>query len=259
VKNLRTYGQKPYRVAVVHGGPGAPGGMAPVARELATICGVLEPLQTKDTLQGQVRELTDVVKANGDLPVILAGWSWGAWLAFIVAARHPALVKKLILIGSAAFAERYAVNIVGDRLDRLTEAARVEALSLSERLNEPSTPAKNRLMARLGALFAKADAYMPLRHESEILEYDFNINKKVWAAAHALRVSGRLLKLGGKIRCPVVAIHGDYDTHLAEGVREPLGRVLKDFKFILLEKCGHEPWLERFAREKFYALLKSEL
>ena len=31
--------------------------------------------------------------------------------------------------------------------------------------------------------------------------------------------------MGRKIKCPVVAIHGDYDPHLAEGVREPLSRV----------------------------------
>lgn len=259
MKNLRTYGQKPYRIAVIHGGPGAPGEMAPVARELSTIAGVLEPLQTKRTLEGQARELSAVIKEHCDLPITLVGWSWGAWLSFIVAARSPALVKKLILVGSGAFEEKYAVNIVGERLNRLPEDERIEALSLINALNEPSTSDKNIQMARLGALFAKADSYAPVLHKNEILEYNFDLNKKVWEQARALRVSGRLLKLGGKIRCPVVAIHGDYDPHLAEGVRGPLSCVLKDFKFILLEKCGHEPWAEKFARDKFYAALKNEL
>ncbi len=35
MKNLRTYGAAPFGIAVVHGGPGAPGQMAPVARERA--------------------------------------------------------------------------------------------------------------------------------------------------------------------------------------------------------------------------------
>jgi pimeloyl-ACP methyl ester carboxylesterase len=56
-----------------------------------------------------------------------------------------------------------------------------------------------------------------------------------------------------------VAIHGDYDPHLAEGIREPLSRVIKDFRFILLEKCGHEPWRERYAHDEFYEILTSEL
>jgi len=50
VGNPRVYGNKPYHVAVIHGGPGAPGEMAPVARELSLSTGVLEPLQTTETV-----------------------------------------------------------------------------------------------------------------------------------------------------------------------------------------------------------------
>ena len=50
MKNLRVYGNRPYGIAVIHGGPGAMGAMAPVARELAAIRGVLEPLQAKPTI-----------------------------------------------------------------------------------------------------------------------------------------------------------------------------------------------------------------
>ncbi len=74
MKNLRIYGSKPFNVAVIHGGPGAPGEMAPVARELSSASGVLEPLQTATSLKGQVQELHTVLKEYGDLPVILIGW-----------------------------------------------------------------------------------------------------------------------------------------------------------------------------------------
>ena len=57
MENYRTYGSAPYTVAVVHGGPGAAGEMAPVARELARDRGILEPLQTATSLEGQVEEL----------------------------------------------------------------------------------------------------------------------------------------------------------------------------------------------------------
>ena len=40
-----------YKVALVHGGPGAPGSIAPVARELSKTCGVLEPLQTRASVE----------------------------------------------------------------------------------------------------------------------------------------------------------------------------------------------------------------
>ena len=75
MENLRTYGEAPFNVAVVHGGPGAAGEMAPVARELASDCGVLEPLQTAASLDGQVEELKAVLEKNADIPVTLIGFS----------------------------------------------------------------------------------------------------------------------------------------------------------------------------------------
>ena len=98
MKNVRTYGKAPFTVAVIHGGPGAGGEMAPVARELAYDRGVLEPIQTATSLHGQVKELRRVLENHADIPAILIGFSWGAWLSFLVTSRYPALVKKLLLI-----------------------------------------------------------------------------------------------------------------------------------------------------------------
>jgi pimeloyl-ACP methyl ester carboxylesterase len=81
----------------------------------------------------------------------------------------------------------------------------------------------------------------------------------VWRDAEELRKSGKLLKLGNHIRCPVVAIHGDCDPHPAKGVEKSLSSVLKNFRFILLVNCGHMPWLEKKARDRFYKVLKGEL
>jgi len=86
MNNLRIYGTAPFNIALVHGGPGAPGEMAPVARELSSEMGVLEPLQTADSIDGQVEELKDVLETHGTPPLILVGFSWGAWLSFILAA-----------------------------------------------------------------------------------------------------------------------------------------------------------------------------
>jgi pimeloyl-ACP methyl ester carboxylesterase len=79
VENHRTYGAAPYTVAVVHGGPGAAGEMAPVARELARGRGIVEPLQTATSLEGQVEELRMTLESSTAPPVVLIGYSWGAW------------------------------------------------------------------------------------------------------------------------------------------------------------------------------------
>ena len=86
-----------------------------------------------------------------------------------------------------------------------------------------------------------------------------DIFQGVWPAAAQLRRDGKLLELGKHIKCSVVAIHGDYDPHPAEGVQKPLSAILKDFRFILLKNCGHKPWIEQQAKEKFFQILKKEI
>jgi pimeloyl-ACP methyl ester carboxylesterase len=257
--NLRKHGKPPYTVAVIHGGPGARGQVAPVARELSSLVGILEPLQTATTLEEQVSELHTVLQENGSGPVTLIGHSWGAWLSFIAAARYPASVKKLVLIGSGPFEQQYAIAITGTRLTRLSEADRLRVLYLMEALSNPDTVDKNELFGEVGSLFARADAYDPLPDDHGMLEVQYDAGQQVWQEAEALRRGGELLEMGKQITCPVVAIHGDYDPHPAEGIQRPLSHILRDFRFILLDKCGHSPWLERQARERFYDILKSEI
>jgi len=258
MENFRRYGDAPYDVAVIHGGPGAPGEMAPVACELASHWGILEPLQTADTLEEQVAELVDVLSTYGDLPVILVGYSWGAWLSLIVTARNPSMVKKLILVSSGPFEDEYARVIMATRLSRLGGAEKQEVLSLIEAFNDFDGENANNKMARFGYLISRADSYDPIPYDDALLETQLKVFRNVWKDAEALRSSGRLLRLAGQIQCPVTAIHGDYDPHPAEGVEKPLSNMLKDFHLILIKNCGHTPWIERQARDEFYQILKKE-
>jgi pimeloyl-ACP methyl ester carboxylesterase len=244
---------------VVHGGPGTPGAVAPVARELSCDYGALEPLQTKDSIDGQVEELVDVLKKRAAIPVVLIGHSWGATLSYILTAYYPSLVRKLILVGATSFEEKYTANVVSDELLRLTVEERVEVFSLIESIQGDSGGDKSASFARLCQLFIKADSYDLLPHKDEVLEYQPEINEKIGLEVRSLLASRELLELGKKIQCPVTAIQGDHDPRLAEGVREPLSRILKDFRFILLEKCGHAPWLEKYARERFFEVLRKEI
>ena len=139
LNNIRKYGKPPYTVVVVHGGPGAGGEMAPVARELSNDFGVLEPIQTTSTIQGQVNELKSVVEKNCDFPVTLIGFSWGAWLCYTFAANNPGLLAKLILIGSGPFDEKYATEIQKTRFSRLSKKEISELQSFFYVLNNPTT------------------------------------------------------------------------------------------------------------------------
>jgi pimeloyl-ACP methyl ester carboxylesterase len=262
VVKIRRYGAPPFKVAVIHGGPGAGGEMVPVARELAFDRGVLEPIQTATTLTGQVEELKEIVEAHGDPPIVLVGFSWGAWLSFILAARHPELVGKLILVGSGPFREEYVARLHETRLERLSQDEGREFEAIVEALSDPKTEEKERLLARLGALATKSDSYDPIAsrdEEADQLGPRADAFQGVWREAAELRRSGVLLQIGRCIRCPVVAIHGDHDPHPTEGVRRPLSATLDGFRFILLDNCGHKPWIERQARGTFYHVLKENL
>jgi len=259
MENLRTYGTSPFSVAVVHGGPGAAGEMAPVGRRLGLKRGVLEPLQTARTLDGQVEELKQVLEKAAVFPVTVIGFSWGAWLCFILAARYPVPIRKLILVSSGPFDESFAAGISTTRFSRLSAHQRERAGALFEQFATPESEDKNRVFASIGKLFAKTDAYDPVVDKPEPIEYRADIFEHVWPEAAEMRRSGKLLDLASRITCPVVAIHGDYDPHPGEGVRSPLTGRLERFRFDLLERCGHTPWIERHARERFFRILESEL
>ncbi len=257
--NARTYGSGPYTVAVVHGGPGAPGEMGPVAEHLSRERGVLEPLQTADSVDGQVEELGNLLRERGSVPVTLIGFSWGAWLSFICTARHPELVKKLILIASAPFDKHYASAVMKTRMNRLSEKDRLEVHTLMKAMSDPTVRNKDQCFKLLARLVTAADIRDPISPEGDALAYQYHIFENVWPQADELRNSGKLLDLARDIRCPVVALHGDYDPHPYEGVSEPLARSLKDFRCVPLAGCGHYPWREREGRDAFFDALDGEL
>ncbi|MFA5249982.1 MAG: alpha/beta hydrolase [Parachlamydiales bacterium] len=253
MKNFRKYGKEPFNIVIVHGGPGATGGVKQVAKTLSACHGVLEPLQTKTSISGQIQELKAVVKENADLPIILIGHSWGAWLSIIFAARYPSYIQKLILISSAPLEEKYALNIEKTRLDRLSKKTKAKVRLITEKLNNPVMT--NEEIDRFEKFIIEVDSYNPIFYKKG-QKFNVKIFQKVWNEAVQLRKSGQLLKLCRRIKCPVVAIHGDYDPHPYQGVKKPLELIIKNFQFILLKKCGHTPWMEKEAKDKFYAAVE---
>lgn len=208
----------------------------------------------------QVEELKSVIENQGDPPVTLIGWSWGAWLCFITAAKNPPLIKKLILISSGPFKSEYAKEIMPRRLSRLSPQDKLRAKKLFKTIQEREKTDDDKTLAEFGALMLKADAYNPLPAEKdEKIEVQMEIYQSVWGEADELRRSGKLPEYGRKIKCPVTVIHGDYDPAPFDGIKKPLSEVLGDCNFILLEKCGHHPWLEKEARDDFYGVLRNEL
>jgi len=253
------YGNPPYSVVLVHGGPGAAGYLKPVAEKLSEIFGVLEPFQTENTVDGQIEELRKFLKSNSTLPVVLIGHSWGAWLSVLFASENPDYVKKIILVSGGPFDDEYVKSINELKMSRLNEDDIAEMNSLKEILNDPSAKDKLELFKKFGNLNSKTDYYNRINYNDDIVEYNPDIFLTVNRESLYLRKSGKLLRAAGRLKCPVTAVHGDFDTHPYKGVEEPLSKILSNFSFHLLEKCGHYPWNEKEAKDKFYELLMKEL
>ena len=261
MENLRKYGKAPFSIVVVHGGPGAAGEMVPVAQELKACGGILEPLQTANSIEGQIEELKCQLEKNGDLPVVLIGFSWGAWLSILFTVKYQSFVKKLILIGSGPFEEKYAGIIEETRLSRLTDLEKKKYYYVIKSLIRGSADVKT-LLNQLESLLSITDCFNRIEYNLDIgetIEFRSDIFQSVSTEAAGLRRSGILLEQITLIQCPLIAIHGDFDPHPSEGVREPLSKHRKTSKFILLDKCGHRPWIEKQAQDEFYKVLKHEI
>jgi len=257
--NLRKYGEKPYKVAVVHGGPGAAGSVKPICEELSKTCGVLEPLQTEMSVEGQLHELKEILEENTDEPIILIGHSWGAMLVYMFASKYNNLVKKIILVSSGSIEEKYYEDLQKSRESKLTELEKSELKNLQHIFSNPSNNDMNKVFAKFGALMEKLDSYAPIEIDNDDSLYSYEIFTKVWSEAHTLRKSGSMYEMGKDIKCEVIAIHGDYDSHPAYGIKASLEKRISKFKFYNIKNCGHSPWTETYARDEFYRILKAEI
>jgi len=117
VLKVRAHGSSGARVLVIHGGPGACGSMAPIARSLADSFRVLEPFQSSgsSTVAAHVAELHEVVTTCSSSTPALVGHSWGAMVSLAYAAAHPDSAGPIVLICSGTFdlaaRDQFSINL----------------------------------------------------------------------------------------------------------------------------------------------------
>jgi len=160
------------------------------------------------------------------------------------------------MIGPGPFVGGYESDIRDMRMSRLDNDRQEQIRSMVAKLEDPKVGKKDVILRRFGELIRLADSFDPLPPQTPAeVNVSYDIFSGVWFEASQIRSSGELLQMGKDIKCPVVVLHGDYDPHVPEGIEGPLASVLKDLRFIVLENCGHRPWEERQARERFFEYL----
>lgn len=253
--NFRKYGEKPFKIITLHGGPGALGELKELSIELGKIFGVIEYLQTMDSINSLLIDLKKVILSNSDYPLQIVGFSWGAWLGTLFSAANPDLVENLILISSAPFNEENNREVIyKKRINRMNKNDREIYNKTIKKFNREEKVDKI-LMDKFFKVIHKVDSYKFFEHKDSEVNFQINLYNKIWNEASKLRKDGKLVKALSQVKCPINVIHGDYDPHPFKGVIDPLRKYNKKYNYTLLNKCGHIPWKEKYAKEKFYSTL----
>ncbi len=253
---VRCYGKDGSPVVLVHGGPGAAGYMAPVARYLAEEYRVIEPLQRQSgtqplTVQRHADDLLAVLKTfcRGVRPV-LVGHSWGAMLALAFAAAYPDSVCCVALIGCGTFDPQSRAALEQSVRDRMTPFVVKRLKAASRQIRDADVR-----LCVVARILEPLYSYELLPHQDETVCYDARGQRETWADMLRLQRDGTYPATFRTIRQPVLMLHGDTDPHPGSMIRDTLLSALPQLDYVELPRCGHFPWLERYSAEAFFAAL----
>ena len=261
---IRRYGNRGPNVVVLHGGPGAPGSAAGLARALADEFSVLEPLQRRSgivplTVSQHVEDLAAIAPIGS----AIVGHSWGAMLGLSFAACFPDRVSSMALVGCGTYDEECRAQF-RSRLDALMDDAtrlRLETLKLRAAM-EVDPDVRDAVVRQRGDLTMSIEAYDlmdSVDDPRDAMQYDGGANVETWNDVLRLQREGMEPQRFSRISCPVLMLHGNIDPHPGAATRDLLRRFIPHLQYVEFEKCGHEPWKEQHARHPFLVALLSWL
>ena len=253
---VREYGSGAETMVAIHGGPAAAGDLEPLARRLGERWRVLEPYQRGSgggllTVAVHVQDLHDLIRERcGEQPPVLIGHSWGAMLALAYAAAHPDTSRALVLVGCGTFSVAARAEFEARLEARLTPADRA-ALA---KIDEMKTDADRRLGA-LGRLMTRVYGHDIDEPANEPEAIDAQAHRQTWHDMIRLQREGVYPAAFRAITCPVLMLHGDADPHPGPRTRDDIRPYVPQLEYRELARCGHSPWLERQARDEFFAVI----
>jgi proline iminopeptidase len=247
------------KLIVLHGGPGAHHDyLLPQMLHLAERYDVIfydqrgggrsrsddrEPV----TWRTHVDDLAKVIRELGLDPLSIVGYSWGGLLAILYALEAtrdsslPAL-SRLVLIDPAPLARKY-------RQQFETEFARRQKGPAIQRMRDE--------LAASGLRETNPEAWRQATFELSVAGYFAHpentrnltpfrvigrIQQSVWDSLGDYDLIPRL----GEITCPVLVVHGRNDPIPVESSVK--GAKAMKAQFVLLDDCGHVPYVEQPAR-----------
>lgn len=258
---VRRYGTQGLEVVLLHGGPGAPGSVSGLAKLLAAEHRILEPLQRRSgvtplTVARHVADLAEVLPPR----CAIVGHSWGAMLGLSYAAQYPERVSRLVLVGCGTYSEDCRAELNKTLEARLGETGIQKVNDLRQQLdNSTDQEEKERLYRQLGAVFSVLESYElvdQIEAERDELPTDERGSEETWADVQSLQQRGIEPQRFSAIGSPVIMIQGEDDPHPSASTAELLKQYIPQLEHLPLDRCGHEPWRELYARDLFLQALQ---
>jgi len=259
---VRIHGDRGATVFLLHGGPGGAGSVWDLAEELSNEFRVHEAIQRHSgrprlTVFRHVSDLRELLVE----PALVVGHSWGAMLGLSFAARFPAYAKGLVLIGCGTY-DPCSREVYRAREGKsLGGAGRRRLEALGEELGACTSDAqRDRLFAKIGQIHSRAQAFEERRLRPgcrAMLEFDFRGYEETWGDAIRLQRLGREPAAFRAISCPVLMLHGNDDPHPGGRIATTLRRYIPQLEHRAYARCGHVPWRERHARDRFLLDLRT--
>ena len=257
---VREYGDAGPIVILIHGGPGAPGSMAPLARMLAPEFRVLEPWQRPSgseplTVAKHVQDLLDLVddRCPAAAP-LLVGHSWGAMLGLAFAAAHPDRAAGVVLIGCGTFDTKSRATLLATLDGRMSEELRTALLDLVV-----TTPDPDARLRRTCELLLPIYAHDPTTLDLELGPCDARAYRESWDDMLVQQERGVFPAAFTAVTAPVLMLHGESDPHPGDLIRAALATMIPHLEYQQWRNCGHYPWLERSVQAEFATTLRDWL
>jgi 3-oxoadipate enol-lactonase len=197
-------------------------------------------------MDGVAEDAATLIRALGVQPVHFVGHSMGGFVGMRLAARHPELVRSLVLLDTSADAEpkeqlpRYRMLTLIERWlgPRLVAGA---VMKIMHGATVRADPARAAELQAVKARFIAADRIGAVRAVNGVLGRQ--------------GVSGEL----GNIRVPTLVMVGEEDTATVPAKSEAIARAVRGARLVRIPKAGHLSPIDNpsFVTEQLSSFLSS--
>ncbi len=244
-------------VLLIHGGPGIPDYLGPVAACLQDAWLVHRydqrgvggsPWEGEHSLEQAVTDVVSLLDHWGHEKVTLVGHSFGTNLAAYVTLAHPERVAGLVQIAGPFLGPRWrAGQVEAEQFRRSpTQQARFEELGAKEHLTE----LEDIEFLTLAWFTNYADTTRAWQWAGEtaraLRPVNATKNRQLNAAKRATPLEDRLEELRTKIPAQTVFIGGTEDPRPQSELDDLAHRL--GVELVMIPEAGHEPWLDQPAR-----------